>query len=92
MLGMGGRMKVDCQVRESASPWLYASMAICCHAASVCLPTHLPACLPAGYRLDADSPASLRPSHDRRAQQRVAKTAGATKQKLVRVCVCSSVV
>ncbi|GAB4817860.1 hypothetical protein N2152v2_004906 [Parachlorella kessleri] len=37
-----------------------------------------------GYRLDADSPAALRPNHDRRAQQRVAKTAGASKQTLVR--------
>ena len=38
-----------------------------------------------GYRLDSESPAALRPQWDRRAQQRVAKTAGASKQALVRV-------
>ena len=36
-----------------------------------------------GYVLDADSPAALRPRHDRRAQRRVAQTAGSKNLKAV---------
>jgi hypothetical protein len=38
----------------------------------------------AGYVLDADSPAALRPQWDRRAQRRVANTAGSKNQQAVR--------
>lgn len=37
-----------------------------------------------GYILDADSPAALRPDWDRRAQRRLALTAGAKNQAAVR--------
>ena len=38
----------------------------------------------AGYVLDADSPAALHPQWDRRAQRRVANTAGSKNQQAVR--------
>ena len=53
-----------------------------------CLTSHAvwlcsPPSSPAGYVLDADSPAALRPHWDRRAQRRIAATAGAKNLRAV---------
>lgn len=75
----GALNKSPCVVRRRASPSRR-------HRRSLALISRSPPPIhsrPPGYILDADSPAALRPQWDRRAQRRVAMTAGSKNAKAV---------